>query len=506
MNLCFSRETFNLITDVCEKTSNDVKLYKGTQKKIFNLKSAFTISTIKLGQGGFGVVKQVNFGLFDIPIIAVKQIIRHKFDVKELETIVNLNEINVGPKFYFCQYDDHHVYIAQEIMFKTITNPFVRLYYYRAKCSQFLQMARGLFLEINQMFDMGYVHNDIKGDNIMVNRKINRFTLIDFGVVSKTSQFLKARGTLKYMSPRKWINKNYEVIPLDDYYSLAIVLAQMNIPYSTNILFLKRDKYDNLVKVHQDCWDTVFLQKCQDVLEQNVVTIMSEANFGKYQTEATDLNKEKINFTTLLGKMIKFWDFPFTYEETIEIIDRLILEFKAKEAKEEELFKNKKYVLESDIPVDDYDYRRYYNRIHPDYYDDWKMSFDEFFDQTKTADYLIYTEIESKSNLAMDPAMLNCEVVDKLPEKKELQKIVRKPGNIAKRRQVLNANKPKKNKWPIDPEIEKFINLPESRVNFEGITEPKYIFNNANNQKQDEINPRLIPKKKIEQGMLRLIV
>ena len=82
----------------------------------------------------------------------------------------------------------------------------------------------------------GFVHRDIKPDNLMVNTETGVVTLLDFGLAIDLRASLAAlpgdmrvpeEGTPYYMSPEQWIGLNREQTAAMDQYSLAVVAWRM---------------------------------------------------------------------------------------------------------------------------------------------------------------------------------------------------------------------------------------------------------------------------------------
>lgn len=72
----------------------------------------------------------------------------------------------------------------------------------------------------------GYVHNDVKPDNIMFRRNGDRFdaVLIDLGFVSKVSE-LTSGGTSKFMTPTR--KRTYKAAANEDIYSLGLTTLSL---------------------------------------------------------------------------------------------------------------------------------------------------------------------------------------------------------------------------------------------------------------------------------------
>jgi len=76
------------------------------------------------------------------------------------------------------------------------------------------------------------IHQDIKPDNILV-AKTGEYVITDFGIslqlrktLTRTSENLKAAGSIAYMGPEKW-SKNYIPVKASDIWSLGVTIYEL---------------------------------------------------------------------------------------------------------------------------------------------------------------------------------------------------------------------------------------------------------------------------------------
>ena len=110
-----------------------------------------------------------------------------------------------------------------------------------------------LIKQLKELHSIGYIHNDIKPENIMFDKENNRFTLIDFGLSKiyiennkhiNLNKNVKRVGTLRYMSIN--CHNKLQTSRRDDLISLAytvLYLMKINLPWA-NL------NNDNMNKLH----------------------------------------------------------------------------------------------------------------------------------------------------------------------------------------------------------------------------------------------------------------
>lgn len=333
--IVFFLNTINLIritshTEVCDQIKNakdsTVKFYGETQEYNFDLVHQFARAK-KLGEGASGLVKLINFGINNIPTMAVKRIKQTDGSlIDELETLINMNEISIGPKFYFCQYDSVYVYVAQEHLFENLYSTYMRLSMLKFSHSHFLRLMRTVFSDVVKMSTTAFLtHGDLKEENIMFDPTFSKLVLIDFGLVQNTFSPLQAYGTPFYLSPPK-LNPKATDLPTfkDDFYALAIMIGDLNTVFADQTILID---WETKLPIEKACGKNVYKESCQNTIRKNIRSVLEKANFGAYTDEPDQRTRDKVNFTTLVDMMIEFYNYPFSEIETLHIFDRIILDF-----------------------------------------------------------------------------------------------------------------------------------------------------------------------------------
>ena len=241
-----------------------------------------------LGKGSFGVIGKMKYkvkenGKFiDVALKVIKinyngslskdQIENEKKNIQmEVKWMKMFNKEAMGyfAKFYDCFYDETNYYILSEMLdvdlgsekfFKEFKSSSVM-----QKLKVMLEMAKGVEIihntEVKYRIKTGdasqskyeihnIAHNDIKPENFMLSLKAHpRVKIIDMGFFQIFGA-LGRDGSPLYMPPEKIYNKEYEISPANDIWSLGITFGQLMIrdKYWPNIKEeYKSAKYDDLV-------------------------------------------------------------------------------------------------------------------------------------------------------------------------------------------------------------------------------------------------------------------
>jgi len=209
----------NSYKDKCIPIPEDSTNNTNNTNKAIN--TYFDIDECILGKGSFGEVCKGTITpkgtellqRFNIPKgvdIAIKKILKHKFDMNEINILFKIKDLKYITKYYGCLYDDNYIYIIMEYiqgeeLFNYIygktqdedNNPRqltpaekskVAINKQRVKANM-LSISKQLAIAIDELHKLGIIHNDIKSENIMVNENANEdssnnldIKLIDYGL------------------------------------------------------------------------------------------------------------------------------------------------------------------------------------------------------------------------------------------------------------------------------------------------------------------------------------
>ena len=217
---------------------------KNTQSAI-NLEFSIPGYEIKreLGRGGMAVVYlaiQESFGrdvaIKVLPLInANDESFTERF-LREARIVSRLVHPNIVTVYDVGIHQGHH-YLSMEFV------PGMDLRRAQAKLSRLdlLNAVKSVASALDFAGKKGYVHRDVKPENIMLHEEDNRVILMDFGIARGNDTQMsmtatgRAIGTPYYMSPEQ--TKGKDVDHRSDIYSLGVVLYQMltgHVPYDAD--------------------------------------------------------------------------------------------------------------------------------------------------------------------------------------------------------------------------------------------------------------------------------
>lgn len=356
---------FSRIDQVCQPLSPKFTFYGSTNPVDFHLEDAYN-KGIMVGKGGFGEVHKSLFGHANIPEVAIKHIRNQNDVLDEFDVLTKFSPMNVGPKFFGCQYNSGSIFIAQTLLYKDLNDRSTVLRLKKLPNSQFLERIKEVIESLKIMWDNNYVHMDIKEHNIMTNKDLSKFYLIDFGLAQSKNDYMAMAGTPLYMPPSKWERRLTKPLPKDDLYSLALAIGVLE-AFGKRELLTQYDMPNGYrLMIGQSCFTSQLTSSCQQLIKRKVIGFLQKANFGEYHRSSRLRLPSTINFTTLVAMMINYFDYPFDFAQTVSILDRLIKEFKALEAAGVTVTKPKTsdFVDPEDRP-DTYDAKRIHPRVHP---------------------------------------------------------------------------------------------------------------------------------------------
>lgn len=210
------------------------------------------------------------------------------------------------------------VYVAQEILHSDLDNTFFKAHVQtKLDVNQSYKLWIQMFQGLKDLWTVGLVHNDIKPANMMTNKDYSRIYLIDLGLTSMSDANVIHGGSPVFMSPPKFDSRAIKVSQKDDFYSVALSIA--DIEAKTTMEIFSKDQ--NNRPVSNTCWSKSNTKVCRAAFAFNVAKILSGAGYGANDQTKKDIST--INFTTLMVEMIKYDAFNFSVDEVIAIIYRL---------------------------------------------------------------------------------------------------------------------------------------------------------------------------------------
>jgi serine/threonine protein kinase len=162
---------------------------------------------------------------------------KEAFEKEKLNLDILRKVIPTDEHLYFCfdipQSDERHT-LRQRLIFPKYDMDLKTYLLNTSKPLDFKKMDSDISTALTIMHKYGFVHNDIKPENILVDLKNNRFVLADFGFTERKKSILNGIvGSYGYMSPR--MLKDSKVTSKNDWWSYACLLVNALTVYCLDI-------------------------------------------------------------------------------------------------------------------------------------------------------------------------------------------------------------------------------------------------------------------------------
>ena len=196
----------------------------------------FTAISI-IGKGTFGIVYRAKKEQSD-DILAIKRVFQDKrYHNRELEMLKEIKHPNIiNLKYYFYmkgERNEEEIYlnVVTDYLPQTLSRILSINYQSRKQLDAFIAKiyAYQMLLSIKYLHSIGITHRDIKPQNILVNKKINKIKLCDFGSAKK---LIKGQKSLAYICSRYYRapelifgSTNYD--SQIDVWSMGCVIAEL---------------------------------------------------------------------------------------------------------------------------------------------------------------------------------------------------------------------------------------------------------------------------------------
>ena len=295
----------------------------------WNLIDALPTRGGQLGAGSFGKVVLASYP--GIPsadkTVAIKKITPAKnFPVyliaNEVRASIKMNASAGSPRFYGCvytvdAYGQETIYIVSEKMNTHLLDRSFRSFVRSREVPDNIRLFRNLFEGLSYLWEFGYVHNDIKPENMMTTTGNSKLVLIDYGLVQRKTEPRNSNGSSQYMSPGKLKSAGASYTESDDLYSLALSISEI---FSKNLDDAFTDPATRRF-VPDYCYSPNNKPSCQEQLQRAAISILSPI-FGEYQNASTQARNP--NFTTLIANLISYKSNSLSYAQVLAEIDAMI--------------------------------------------------------------------------------------------------------------------------------------------------------------------------------------
>lgn len=270
-----------------------------------------------IGQGGYGTVKGIVLPTGES--IAIKRATPDKVGVSEIVVTKKFSNSPHGSSFKGCFEDSKFVYVAQERFVVPLTDSSLLKNFRGMPQKNRMEIIVDMAKALKEFSDSGWVHNDIKLDNMMLSKN-GLVHLIDFGASARVGAVDKSIGTRLYISPHR---SSLSSDPINDLYSLAVSLLAMESPLEEACFGLKwgtANQVDSKTFPRDP-------KKDPDHHFETVIQGVLGPNWGQYSQDETD--PAKMNLTTLVMNIAVKLNRSVTVDVYLEQLKRIKKELDA---------------------------------------------------------------------------------------------------------------------------------------------------------------------------------
>lgn len=301
---------------------------------LWNLQKAVAGGHI-LGSGSFGTVYEVKFDGSEIPEwssyasrrnikkAAVKRLEIDITTIDELEIMLAMSKTKFGMQVFGCKlqiYDkkkyksqekipEDKIYIVMDKLGKELTDAELLKKVAKLTPDERIRYYMELFEQVIGLYEKGFLHNDIKPENILYDENNDQMVVIDFGCAQKTNTNLKNWGTNVFMSPNKYSKVTKIAQLADDLFSLALSVVTI-------------ENQDDYEEIYTDDYGLV-LKNCEKKKNENCLKnfvkraekILLRRGFSKPTSKF-----DKYNFVNLILRIIEFEHFNDSEDEVKKIV------------------------------------------------------------------------------------------------------------------------------------------------------------------------------------------
>lgn len=312
---------------MCSRRGEPVKILFGDKVGDVDVANLFNLSKTNLGKGGFGVVRQANWETKQHPKVAIKRVEikpEHMGIIRnELVILDGMKSSTYFPSLIACVQDENHLFMVQELIEgSSLAKDTIIEKLSKERPKNTFPLIHQGFKAIESLFKQKITHNDIKPENVLIDKTLKKIYLIDCGLASFIEDpNKKFGGTPGFIAPGRFLKSEPKFF--DDMYSWTLAMAE--VLGGTENLFAEERLDSSFFTVYEPldkskCFKQALPKECQVVLMKNVSKIFKNTGFGELNGE---LNPKKINLTSLLTRLVEYNNFKFTLEEFMGILARI---------------------------------------------------------------------------------------------------------------------------------------------------------------------------------------
>jgi serine/threonine protein kinase len=311
---------------------------------IWDVVTSFDQSNIELGRGAFGVVKEVCFPFFMLDNaqfgmefsdpragpIAIKRVKLDTLSIEEFELMYLLTQFDDAPRFYGCMYDEEreNAFILQTRL-QTSLRSATKLFQASENKQARWFIIKRLVIQSALIDRLGFTHNDIKPENVMLFNGGNKQAIIDYGLAQKKGTNLMCSGTPFYMRWTKCAQKTIAAFYAEDLYSVVVTIGTLESAKGKSPMFipnptdpLKPDTCENK-HLNPNC-RMHFHQAIMEILKQNYPELFKDR--PEFDPKAPPKSVQAMDLLDVFSAVLSQENFVIDSEEVIKITNKFFTE------------------------------------------------------------------------------------------------------------------------------------------------------------------------------------
>lgn len=327
---------------ICSPLSNKMTTLTNIKEEVeFSIQQSFESAKKSkdsfLGEGAKGLVLLVDTPLEKYPKVAIKYMTFSENTSLEIFLALEMGKRFNSPRLIACQFGDLEnwpipIYLVFEKLDGDLEDQQTRNCIKKINKNDRLFIYKKMLLEIYDLYQFGYLHNDIKPANFVYSKDMNIPYLTDFGLASDISEELPIAGSPYFVSPGRFLHEG--VSQKHDLYSWAmtVVFIESNAANLNDCTLFYKTKWsiNNPFSLSRRLDPEGFLgtrtPEFKVSLVNNVIDILQPV-YGNYVDSDHSSVDVYINFTSLIAAIISYDEFKGGYFDVIIAIIRFIADF-----------------------------------------------------------------------------------------------------------------------------------------------------------------------------------